>query len=96
MQVGTLIVFLSYLLQILMSVMMATVMAVMIPHAAASGNRIGEVLRTESSIRPPLHPIRATAAQDGHRRGELQTRMPEFGPRSFTEPIEIRGGRINP
>ncbi|MBA4103395.1 MAG: multidrug ABC transporter ATP-binding protein, partial [Arthrobacter sp.] len=34
MQVGTLIAFLSYLIQILMSVMMATFMAVMIPRAA--------------------------------------------------------------
>ena len=44
MQVGTLIAFLSYLLQILMSVMMATFMAVMIPRAAVSADRIGEVL----------------------------------------------------
>ncbi len=53
MQVGTLIAFLSYLLQILMSVMMATFMAVMIPRAAVSADRIGEVLDTESSVRPP-------------------------------------------
>lgn len=69
MQVGTLIAFLSYLLQILMSVMMATFMAVMIPRAAVSGDRIGEVLRTESSVRPPLHPVSTTAGQDGRRGG---------------------------
>ena len=57
MQVGTLIAFLSYLLQILMSVMMATFMAVMIPRAAVSADRIGEVLETESSVRPPVHPV---------------------------------------
>ena len=56
MQVGTLIAFLSYLMQILMSVMMATFMAVMIPRAAVSADRIGEVLRTESSVRPPAQP----------------------------------------
>ncbi len=44
MQIGTLIAFLSYLLQILMAVMMATFMAVMIPRAAVCADRISEVL----------------------------------------------------
>ena len=57
MQVGTLVAFLSYLMQILMAVMMATFMAVMIPRATVSADRIGEVLGTESSVRPPRHPV---------------------------------------
>ncbi|MDQ0848714.1 ATP-binding cassette subfamily B multidrug efflux pump [Arthrobacter sp. B3I9] len=69
MQVGTLIAFLSYLMQILMSVMMATFMAIMIPRASVSADRIGEVLRTESSVRPPEHAVRFPA---GTRRGELE------------------------
>ncbi|MFB8371287.1 ABC transporter ATP-binding protein [Pseudarthrobacter sp. NPDC055928] len=67
MQVGTLIAFLSYLMQILMSVMMATFMAVMIPRAAVSADRIGEVLGTESSVRPPKKPVSSAV-----RRGELE------------------------
>ncbi|MGO4858150.1 ABC transporter ATP-binding protein [Arthrobacter sp. 2MCAF14] len=67
MQVGTLIAFLSYLMQILMSVMMATFMAVMIPRAAVSADRIGQVLETESSVRPPANPVTETAG-----RGELE------------------------
>ncbi|MEV8149759.1 ABC transporter ATP-binding protein [Arthrobacter sp. NPDC080073] len=67
MQVGTLIAFLSYLMQILMSVMMATFMAVMIPRAAVSADRIGQVLETESSVRPPVNPVTETAG-----RGELE------------------------
>lgn len=67
MQVGTLIAFLSYLMQILMSVMMATFMAVMIPRAAVSADRIGEVLHTESSVRPPKNPLTSAV-----RRGELE------------------------
>jgi ATP-binding cassette subfamily B multidrug efflux pump len=70
MQVGTLIAFLSYLMQILMSVMMATFMAVMIPRAAVSADRIGQVLTTESSVRPPEHPVTAAAGQLGT--GELE------------------------
>ena len=86
MQVGTLIAFLSYLLQILMSVMMATFMAVMIPRAAVSGDRIGEVLNTESSVRPPLHPVSTTAAQDG-RRGELEMRDVGFAYPGADQPV---------
>lgn len=87
MQVGTLIAFLSYLLQILMSVMMATFMAVMIPRAAVSGDRIAEVLRTESSVRPPLHPVSTTAAQDGRRRGELEMRDVGFAYPGADQPV---------
>ncbi|SLJ91180.1 ABC transporter ATP-binding protein [Arthrobacter sp. P2b] len=86
MQVGTLIAFLSYLLQILMSVMMATFMAVMIPRAAVSGDRIGEVLRTESSVRPPLHPVSTTAGKDG-RRGELEMRDVGFAYPGADQPV---------
>ncbi|WP_285313210.1 ABC transporter ATP-binding protein [Pseudarthrobacter sp. fls2-241-R2A-168] len=67
MQVGTLIAFLSYLMQILMSVMMATFMAVMIPRASVSADRIGAVLGTESSVRPPAKPVSSNV-----RRGELE------------------------
>lgn len=55
MQVGTLIAFLSYLMQILMAVMMATFMAIMIPRAAVSGDRISEVLDRHSSVVPPVN-----------------------------------------
>ncbi len=67
MQVGTLIAFLSYLMQILMAVMMATFMAVLIPRAAVSGDRIMEVLLTESSVRPPENPVNDITA-----RGEVE------------------------
>jgi len=70
MQVGTMIAFLSYLMQILMSVMMATFMAVMIPRAAVSADRIGQVLGTESSVRPPAQPVSLV----GSARGELEMR----------------------
>ncbi|MEW1921056.1 ABC transporter ATP-binding protein [Pseudarthrobacter oxydans] len=82
MQVGTLIAFLSYLIQILMSVMMATFMAVMIPRAAVSGDRIGEVLRTESSVRPPKNPLSSNV-----RRGELEMRDVGFAYPGADQPV---------
>jgi ATP-binding cassette subfamily B protein len=54
MQIGALTAFLSYLMQILMSVMMATFVLVMVPRAAVSADRIGEVLGTRTSVRPPV------------------------------------------
>ncbi|TAM67606.1 MAG: ABC transporter ATP-binding protein [Microbacteriaceae bacterium] len=57
MQVGTLTAFLSYLMQILMAVMMATFMFVLVPRAAVCADRIGEVLNTESTVRPPAKPV---------------------------------------
>ncbi|HET7783608.1 MAG TPA: ABC transporter ATP-binding protein, partial [Arthrobacter sp.] len=82
MQVGTLIAFLSYLIQILMSVMMATFMAVMIPRAAVSADRIGEVLRTESSVRPPARPLSSEV-----RRGELEMRDVGFAYPGADQPV---------
>lgn len=61
-QIGTLIAFLSYLMQILMGVMMATFMFVMIPRAAVCANRIGEVLETEPSVAAPADPKAAPGA----------------------------------
>jgi ATP-binding cassette, subfamily B, multidrug efflux pump len=49
-QIGALTAFLQYLVQILMAVMMATFLLMMVPRAAVSADRIGEVLDTESSV----------------------------------------------
>jgi ATP-binding cassette subfamily B protein len=56
-QVGSLIAYLSYLVQILMSVVMATFTISMVPRAAVSGSRIQEVLDTDSSVAPPADPV---------------------------------------
>lgn len=82
MQVGTLIAFLSYLMQILMSVMMATFMAVMIPRASVSADRIGEVLETDSSVTPPSNPVTG-----GIRRGELEMRDVGFAYPGAEQPV---------
>ncbi|MGY4859861.1 ABC transporter ATP-binding protein [Cryobacterium sp. AP23] len=82
MQVGTLIAFLSYLMQILMAVMMATFMAVMIPRATVSADRIGEVLDTASSVVPPASPVNQTT---GH--GELELRGVGFAYPGAEQPV---------
>ena len=50
MQIGALIAFLSYLVQILLSVMMATFMLSMAPRAAVCAERVVQVLETPSTV----------------------------------------------
>ena len=49
-EVGTLIAFMSYLMQILMGIVMASFMTIMIPRAAVCAERISEVLATPPTI----------------------------------------------
>ncbi|MBU4464563.1 MAG: ABC transporter ATP-binding protein/permease [Actinobacteria bacterium] len=49
-QIGTLFAFMQYIGQILMGVLMASFMTIMIPRAAVSAERIGEVLASESTL----------------------------------------------
>jgi len=65
MQVGALTAFLTYLIQILMAVLMATFIAVLLPRAAVSADRIGEVLATPSSVVLPSSPVVPSDAR-GH------------------------------
>ncbi|MGO1770773.1 MAG: ABC transporter ATP-binding protein, partial [Microbacterium sp.] len=56
-QIGTIFAFMQYVGQILGGVMMASFMAIMIPRAAVSADRIGEVLEAETTLVPPTDPI---------------------------------------
>ena len=56
MPIGNLTAFLAYIMQILFSVMMAVMMSLMIPRAAASAERIQEVLQTRSSVVDAVDP----------------------------------------
>ena len=68
-QVGSLVAYLTYLVQILWSVVMATFMVSMIPRAAVSADRIQEVLDTDPSSVPPAIPV-----ADLPVRGQLELR----------------------
>jgi len=73
MQIGSMTAFLSYMALILSSVMMAVMMSLMIPRAAASAERIQEVLDTESSVVDTLTPKKAA-----QRTGTVEFRDVEF------------------
>jgi ATP-binding cassette subfamily B protein len=57
MQIGALFAFLTYIMQILMSVVMVSFMAILVPRAAVSADRISEVLSTPSSVIAPEAPV---------------------------------------
>ena len=81
-QVGSLVAFLSYLIQILMAVMMATFIAVLLPRAAVSGDRIGEVLATESSVVAPVNPVTTFRST-----GEVELRGATFSYPGADQPV---------
>lgn len=56
MQVGSLVAFLAYVAQILMSVMMAALLFAILPRALVCARRIEEVLATPSSVAEPPSP----------------------------------------
>jgi ATP-binding cassette subfamily B multidrug efflux pump len=82
MQVGSLVAYLSYLIQILIAVVMATFMASMIPRAAVAADRIVEVLDTDSSVHLPADPITAVPE-----RGTLEFRDVDFRYAGAQEPV---------
>ncbi|MDQ6660244.1 MAG: ABC transporter ATP-binding protein/permease [Chloroflexota bacterium] len=55
MQVGAMIAFLQYAMQILFALLMVSMMFIMIPRAAASADRIEEVLMLRPDIKDPEH-----------------------------------------
>ena len=65
MQVGDLIAFITYTMQIVMSFLMLTVISIMLPRAGVAADRIEEVLRTEPVIEDPA-PDRQPAGLGDH------------------------------
>jgi ATP-binding cassette subfamily B protein len=87
MQVGSLVAFLNYLMQILMSVLMAVMMFMMVPRAEVSAERIDEVLSTDPEITAPPEP-RRLPAREGSRRGlVVELEGATFGYPGANEPV---------
>ena len=85
MLVGSLVAFLSYLMQILMAVMMAVMMFMLVPRAEVSADRITEVMCTSSTVVPPVEPITVLPG-----RGHLELRDVGFSYPRATDPV-LRG-----
>ena len=81
MPIGNLTAFLQYILQILFAIMTAVIMFVMVPRAAVSAGRIGDVLRTDPAIADPPNPISPP------RTGRVEFRDVEFRYPGAEEPV---------
>jgi ATP-binding cassette subfamily B protein len=82
MQVGALVAFLSYLIQILMAVMMSTFVLMMGPRAAVCAKRIEEVLQTSTSVVAPVDGITELPAA-----ASLELRHAEFAFPGAEQPV---------
>lgn len=82
MQIGNLIAFINYIMQILMAVMMAVMMSMFIPRAQASAERIKEVLDAESSVIDAINPVTPEISS-----GQLEFRGVEFKYPGAEQPV---------
>ncbi|WP_019373177.1 ABC transporter transmembrane domain-containing protein [Melaminivora alkalimesophila] len=73
MQVGDLMAFIQYVMQIMFSLIMVSMMFIMVPRASASAVRINEVLEVNSSIQDPAQPKSAA-----NLRGQVEFRDVTF------------------
>lgn len=60
MQVGDMMAFMQYAMQIIMAFLMLTMMSIMLPRAAVSLDRIDEVLNTKLRVKDPENPVEFT------------------------------------
>jgi ATP-binding cassette subfamily B multidrug efflux pump len=64
-QVGDMIAFMQYAIQIVFAFIMMSMMFIFLPRAAVSGGRVADILETEVSITDPPHPRRFKEAFAG-------------------------------
>jgi len=65
MQVGDMMAFIQYAMQIVMSFLMLTMLFIFLPRASVSAERIADVLETELAIRDPKEPKQFSGASRG-------------------------------
>ena len=61
MQVGNVMAFIQYAMQLIMSFLMITAMSIMLPRANVAALRINEVLKTKDRVIEPENPIQPDA-----------------------------------
>ena len=72
MQVGEMIAFITYTMQIVMSFLMLAMVAVMLPRAGVAADRIDEVIRTKATINDPDEATAKPALEHKNWQGEVE------------------------
>ena len=65
MQVGDMMAFIQYAMQIIMSFLMLSIIFIMLPRAGVSAQRVADVINTPLSIQDPEHPVQFDDNQKG-------------------------------
>ena len=65
MQVGDMMAFIQYTMQIIMAFLMISMISIMLPRAAVSAGRIDEILNTEDAIKDPTSPVNFKESKKG-------------------------------
>ena len=78
MQVGEMIAFITYTMQIVMSFLMLAMVAVMLPRAGVAADRIDEVIRTPATIHDPDAATAKTALERKNWNGEVEFKDVSF------------------
>jgi ATP-binding cassette subfamily B protein len=82
-EIGNMMAFMQYALQVMMSFMFLSMAFIMVPRAAVSWKRITEVLDTELSIKQPKTPKKAQNSQ----RGTVEFKNVDFTYADAEEPV---------
>lgn len=83
MQVGDMMAFMQYSMQIIMAFMMITMLSIMIPRASVAAGRIDEVLKSETAIKDPQQP----QAFDETKKGVVEFKDVSFRYPGAEEPV---------
>lgn len=65
MQVGNMMAFIQYTMQIVMSFLMISMVSIMLPRASVSANRINEIIETDESIKDSKEPKKLNPSKKG-------------------------------
>jgi ATP-binding cassette subfamily B protein len=64
-EIGNMIAFMQYAMQVIMAFLMISIVFIMVPRASVSADRVNEVIDTEPIIKDPKNPVSVDSFHDG-------------------------------
>lgn len=65
MQIGSMLAFMQYAIQVITSFLMISIVFIMVPRAAVSAKRVIEIIETEAAIKDPKNPVQLNPKGNG-------------------------------
>ena len=60
-QIGNMIAFMQYAIQVITSFLLISIVFIMVPRASVSGKRVAEIIATEPSVKDPPYPVKVNS-----------------------------------